>query len=103
MIIENSTDLVNAILLDVSRGPARAFRMNCGVAWQGRIIEHTRERLVLSHPYAIHLGPGGFADIFGWVLMRSSARPRSSMDQGERIAIRENSSNSCVLAAVALA
>lgn len=60
------SDLRREILLGVSNGDARLFRVNAGVAWQGQIIEQTRERLVLLHPRAIRLGVEGLSDLIGW-------------------------------------
>ncbi|HET9109100.1 MAG TPA: VRR-NUC domain-containing protein [Steroidobacteraceae bacterium] len=54
------------ILLALSHGPTRLLRINAGVAWQGDVIEHTREILVLARPYAIRLAAPGVSDLIGW-------------------------------------
>jgi hypothetical protein len=58
--------LYGEILAEHSRGHARLFRTNSGMAWQGVIIEKTPTRLVLAHPRPLHMGVPGMADITGW-------------------------------------
>lgn len=60
------SELITQILLAHSHGPTRLFRFNVGVAWQGRVIEHTAVRLVLEHPRAVRLGAEGQSDLIGW-------------------------------------
>lgn len=62
----SEADLLAAILLSHSRGAVRLFRVNAGVAWQGKVIEHSGARLILSNPRAIKLGPEGMSDLIGW-------------------------------------
>ena len=59
-------DIQTQILLKLSRGDTRLFRINAGTAWQGIVIEHTRDRLVLAHPRAVRLAAPGVSDLIGW-------------------------------------
>ena len=59
-------DIQNQILIALSHGPTRLLRINAGVAWQGTVIEHTQQRLVLARPYAIRLAAPGVSDLIGW-------------------------------------
>lgn len=63
----SESQLLANILLDLSRDNTRLFRFNSGSAWQGRIVERTAQRLVLSPYYAIKLGAEGMSDIGGLV------------------------------------
>ena len=49
-----------------SRGPTRLLRVNAGVAWQGRVLQHNRDLLVLENPRAIRLAAPGVSDLIGW-------------------------------------
>ena len=60
------SELITQILLAHSHGPTRLFRYNVGVAWQGRVLEHTAVRLVLAYPRAVRLGVEGQSDLIGW-------------------------------------
>lgn len=60
------SDLLAAIQLALSHGDTRLFRINAGVAWQGQVIHHDRDQLVLAHPRALRLAPAGLADLIGW-------------------------------------
>ena len=59
-------DIQNDIQRELSRGPTRLLRINAGQAWQGRIIEQTPDRLILSPWYPIKLGATGISDLIGW-------------------------------------
>ena len=59
-------DIQAAILLELSRGPTRLLRVNAGVAWQGRVLQHNRDLLVLENPRAIRLAAPGVSDLIGW-------------------------------------
>ena len=59
-------DLLSAIQLECSRGECRLFRANAGLAWQGEIIQHTKNHLILGHARAIRLGIPGMSDLIGW-------------------------------------
>jgi hypothetical protein len=61
------SELLADILLEHSKGDARLFRTNAGVAWAGTIIERTARRLVLMDYHPVKLGPEGFSDLNGWV------------------------------------
>ena len=58
-------DLMQSIQLAHSNGSCRLWRINAGLAWQGRIIEQTERRLVLLDPYAVRLACAGFSDLCG--------------------------------------
>ena len=59
-------DTQTSILLELSHGPTRLLRVNAGVAWQGSVLQHNRDLLVLAHPRAIRLATPGVSDIIGW-------------------------------------
>jgi hypothetical protein len=59
-------DIQNDIQRELSRGPNRLFRVNAGNAYQGRIIEQTPDRLILSPWYPIKLAAEGVSDLIGW-------------------------------------
>lgn len=54
------------VLAAFGRGATRLFRCNAGVSWQGLEVEHTRTRIVLDKPRAVHGWPPGTADLVGW-------------------------------------
>lgn len=62
----SETDLYGQIMLEFSRGNTRLFRVNAGVAWQGKIIEQTPTRLILAYPRPIRLAVAGVSDLLGW-------------------------------------
>ncbi len=62
----NETELLAQILLACSRNTNRLWRTNAGIAWAGKIAEHTPRRLVLIDPHPVKLGPPGFADLNGF-------------------------------------
>lgn len=50
----------------LSHGDVRLFRNNTGVAWQGVVVQHTPQRIVLANPRAIQFGlTPGSGDIIG--------------------------------------
>ena len=59
-------DIQNQILIALSHGPTRLLRINAGVAWQGRVLQHNRDLLVLAHPRALRLAAPGVSDLIGW-------------------------------------
>ena len=59
-------DTQTSILLELSHGPTRLLRINAGVAWQGRVLQHNRDLLVLEHPRAVRLAAPGVSDLLGW-------------------------------------
>ena len=59
-------DIQAQILLALSHGPTRLLRVNAGVAWQGRVLQHNRDLLVLENPRAIRLAAPGVSDLIGW-------------------------------------
>jgi hypothetical protein len=60
------SDLYAPILIAHSHGDCRLFRVNAGLAYQGRVVERTPGRLVLSPWYPIRLAAEGVSDIIGW-------------------------------------
>jgi hypothetical protein len=59
-------DIQAQILLALSRGPTRLLRINAGVAWQGSVLQHNRDLLVLADPRALRLAAPGVSDLIGW-------------------------------------
>ena len=59
-------DTQTSILLELSHGPTRLLRVNAGVAWQGSVLQHNRDLLVLAHPRAVRLAAPGVSDLIGW-------------------------------------
>jgi VRR-NUC domain len=59
-------DIQNEIQKQLSRNETRLFRFNAGAAYQGRIVEQTPDRLILSPWYPIKLGATGISDLIGW-------------------------------------
>lgn len=60
------SDLYGPILIAHSRGDCRLFRINAGFAYQGRVLERTPQRLVLSPWYPVKLASEGISDFIGW-------------------------------------
>jgi hypothetical protein len=44
----------------------RLFRINAGIGWTGRIVEHSDEFIRLKFPRPFHGAPTGFPDLIGW-------------------------------------
>jgi hypothetical protein len=61
-----ATDLQNEIVLTLSRGDTRLFRINAGSAWAGAIVRRTAAAITLSPYYPVRLGPTGYPDLSGW-------------------------------------
>ena len=61
----SESDLYAEILREHSNGSTRVFRQNAGMAYQGRVIERTPHRLILSPWYPIRLGIAGMSDLGG--------------------------------------
>ena len=59
-------DIQSTILVALSRGPTRLLRINAGVAWQGHVLQHNRDLLVLENPRALRLAAPGVSDLIGW-------------------------------------
>jgi hypothetical protein len=76
-------DIQNEIQKELSRGPTRLLRINAGQAWQGRVIEQTPERLILSPWYPIKLAAEGVSDLLGWTTV--SGAPGSYGDESDGI------------------
>jgi hypothetical protein len=67
-------DIQNDIQRELSRGPTRLLRINAGQAWQGRVVEQTPDRLILSPWYPIKLGATGISDLIGWTSVTTGFR-----------------------------
>jgi hypothetical protein len=65
-------DIQNDILRELSRGDTRLLRVNAGSSYQGRIVEQTPTRLVLSPWYPIKLAATGVSDLLGWTSVNAS-------------------------------
>ena len=61
----SESDLYSAIIGAYSNGATRVFRQNAGMAYQGRVLERTPHRLILSPWYPIRLGIAGMSDLGG--------------------------------------
>jgi hypothetical protein len=44
----------------------RLFAINAGMGWQGKVIRHDGNLLVLSNPRPLHAAPAGWPDLAGW-------------------------------------
>jgi len=65
----SETTINKQIMLAVGGMPdTRLFRNNTGMAWQGKILDHSNGILVLKDPRPIHFGLGrvGSSDLIGW-------------------------------------
>ena len=58
-------DIQTAILIELSSGDTRLFRVNAGMAWAGQVINRTADTITLKHPYPIRLGVEGMSDLLG--------------------------------------
>lgn len=62
----SETKLYADILTAHSHGRTRLMRINAGMAYQGRVLERTPGRLILSPWYPIRLAAEGVSDLLGW-------------------------------------
>jgi hypothetical protein len=69
----SETKLYADILREYSRGTSRLFRFNAGMAYQGRVLERSADRLVLGPWYPIRMAPEGFSDLAGWTTIDGMA------------------------------
>jgi hypothetical protein len=65
-------EIQNEIQKQLSRNETRLLRVNAGYAYQGRIIEQTPNRLILSPWYPIKLASEGVSDLLGWTTINGS-------------------------------
>jgi hypothetical protein len=72
----SETQLYADILQAHSRGATRLLRINAGMAYQGRVLERTPNRLVLSPWYPIRLAAEGVSDLLGWTTINESSVAR---------------------------
>lgn len=56
---------INEILRDLPVNK-RLFRINAGQGWQGKIVKHTGQILILKDPRPLHAAPTGWPDLCGW-------------------------------------
>ena len=73
MRANSESELLAQILLACSRGDTRLIRVNAGVAWQGRVLEQSANRLVLAYPRAVRLASEGVSDLIGFKGARFAA------------------------------
>jgi hypothetical protein len=84
----SESSLYPAIIGKHSRGDTRLFRINAGMAYQGRVIERTPGRLILAPWYPVRLANEGVSDLIGWTtgaiftaIECKSARGRATPEQ----------------------
>ena len=80
-------DIQNDIQRELSRGSTRLLRVNAGMSYQGRIIEQTPDRLILSPWYPIKLAAEGVSDLIGWTTVGEAAIFVACEVKGERTRI----------------
>src|SRR6202042_741396 len=80
-------DIQNDIQRELSRGPTRLLRVNAGAAYQGRIIEQTPDRLILSPWYPIKLGATGISDLIGWTTVSVNSIKASDSNVLDQLAL----------------
>ena len=44
----------------------RLFKINAGMGWQGKVVKHTGDVIILKNPRPLHAGPAGWPDLCGW-------------------------------------
>ena len=44
----------------------RLFKINAGMGWQGKIVKHTGDIIILKNPRPLHAAPSGWPDLCGW-------------------------------------
>ena len=44
----------------------RLFAINAGLGWQGKVVKHTGDILILKNPRPLHAAPTGWPDLCGW-------------------------------------
>lgn len=59
-------ELLNAILLEFSRGDTRLMRANVGQAWVGKIVRQDARSITLSPYRVFHGHREGVLDLIGW-------------------------------------
>lgn len=62
---QKERDLINERLLSLPEN-TRLFRINCGMAWAGKIVKRTPGMLILQNPRPFYGAPNGWSDLAGW-------------------------------------
>jgi hypothetical protein len=44
----------------------RLFKINAGRGWQGKVVKHTGDTLILKNPQPVFMAPTGWPDLCGW-------------------------------------
>ena len=44
----------------------RLFKINAGRGWQGQVVKHTGNLLILKNPQPVFMAPEGWPDLCGW-------------------------------------
>lgn len=57
--------IINNVLVEGSKN-GRMFRINCGIAWAGKIVKRMRNVITLFNPRRFHGAPAGTPDCIGW-------------------------------------
>jgi hypothetical protein len=55
----------NAILQNLPENK-RLFKINAGRGWQGQIVKHSGDTLILKNPQPVFMAPTGWPDLSGW-------------------------------------
>lgn len=58
-------NLINETLLSLPSS-MRMFRINCGMAWIGKIVKRIKNKIIIENPRVFHGAPSGFPDLAGW-------------------------------------
>jgi hypothetical protein len=58
-------EVINKTLLEGTE-KGRMFRVNCGMAWTGKMIYKTKNRITLENSRPFHGLPAGTPDLIGW-------------------------------------
>lgn len=62
----SEASLYNEIIAEHSSGDTRILRVNSGMAYQGRVIERSANRVVISPWYMLKLADEGVSDLLGF-------------------------------------
>lgn len=64
----SSKRTTEAVLLLATKLGGRMFRVNTGMGWVGKVVQKTRDRIVLANPRPLHAGlVKGGSDTIGWM------------------------------------
>ena len=59
-------EILRRCLLKATKIGARLFRLNSGMGWIGKVINHTSSAITIQYPRPLHCGFKGAADTYGW-------------------------------------